>query len=138
METFDLDIARATMLETLGRTSEAADLHLEEGRTLEAITLLIADPNNQELVRRGSEWLLQGLWKNLSFATVVSDQSSPILSGLLALANKLDDKFLSENDSNEVRSVSVSVCNAYSVDMLDSYVSVHRCSRPCSAAYNCT
>jgi hypothetical protein len=104
MEDFDLDVARATVLETLGRDDEAAELHLKEGRTVEAITLFIKDPQNRDLMRRGSECLLEGLWQNLSFAILTSTgDPNPILQQLLNLATEVNTELLDEDGRHEVR-----------------------------------
>lgn len=104
MEDFDLDVARATVLEARGRNGEAAELHLTEGRTVEAITLFIKDPHNRELMRRGSQCLLKGLWQNLSFAVLPNTSApNPILPRLLALAKEVNTELLDNDGRNEVR-----------------------------------
>ncbi|KAJ7171712.1 hypothetical protein C8R43DRAFT_1231226 [Mycena crocata] len=101
LEDRGLDIAHASLLESLGRFSDAAEIHLEEGRTFEAIKLFLRDRNNENAMRRGIQCILQGFWQRISFA-VSPDDDDPSVSLLLTLAAKADVSFLSENDRNEL------------------------------------
>lgn len=95
-----LDVARATLLESLGRTAEAAEIHLAEGRTLKAISLFLQDKEN---AYRGKECILQGLWENLSFGVTPEIASSnPDLPQLLKLAAQLDTALLDSSARDEV------------------------------------
>jgi hypothetical protein len=102
MEDYDLDVARATVLEKIGRYLDAAELHLMEGRTLEAIRVLIADTGNQNSMRKANECLLEGLWKNLSFAVPPSHQQNSVSSQLFKLAAGLNQDLLTTSGRNEV------------------------------------
>ncbi|KAJ7725516.1 hypothetical protein DFH07DRAFT_853912 [Mycena maculata] len=95
-----LDIAHATLLESLGRFSDAAEVHLEEGRTFDAIKLFLQDPNETSM-RRGIQCVLQCLWQRVSFA-VLPDNGDSSVSMLLNFAAKAEVPFLSENDRNEL------------------------------------
>ncbi|KAJ7479993.1 hypothetical protein B0H11DRAFT_1263344 [Mycena galericulata] len=101
LEERGLDIAHATLLESLGRFSDAAEVHLEEGRTFDAIKLFLQDRDNERSMRRGIECILQGLWQRVSFAVSPGD-GNPSVSLLLSFAAKADVAFLSENDQNEI------------------------------------
>ncbi|KAH7911824.1 hypothetical protein BJ138DRAFT_1005801 [Hygrophoropsis aurantiaca] len=71
LEDYDLDVARVTLLESHGRYSEAAELHLLEGRPMDAIKSFLKDVHTIAAAKRASECLLDMLWQNLSF-TVTS------------------------------------------------------------------
>lgn len=106
MDDYGLDIARATLLEELGRFAEAAELHLAEGRTLEAIRAFLKDSQHPESVRRASQCLLDGLWRSLSFG--LSCRSDSIgsdlpLQELLRLSTSLDATSLDDSTYDQVR-----------------------------------
>ncbi|KAF8895020.1 hypothetical protein CPB84DRAFT_1782432 [Gymnopilus junonius] len=88
LEDFDLDVSRAALLEKLGKFYEAADIHLFEGRTLEAIRLLLIDQDNLDSVRRANDCILHGLWEKVSFSMKGLDQIDGVPQ-LLALASKV-------------------------------------------------
>ncbi|KAJ7743864.1 hypothetical protein B0H16DRAFT_1889844 [Mycena metata] len=100
LEDRGLDVAHATLLESLGRFSDAAEIHLEEGRTLDAIRLFLRDRSEQSMYR-GVRCILQSLWQRVSFA-VLPDGGDPSISLLLGLAVKAEASFLSANDQNEL------------------------------------
>ncbi|KAJ6519176.1 hypothetical protein C8R45DRAFT_1204389 [Mycena sanguinolenta] len=100
LEERGLDVAHATLLESLGRFSDAAEVHLEEGRTFEAIQLFLRDRNNKYSICRGVQCILQSLWRQVSFSVLPKDD--PSVPPLLALAAKVDSLFLSENERNEL------------------------------------
>ncbi|KAF8222237.1 hypothetical protein L208DRAFT_1381918 [Tricholoma matsutake] len=88
LEEYDLDVSRAAVLKELGRYKEAGEIHLAEGRTLEAIELFLIDDNDQDTVRHGHACILQGLWRHLSFAVKVEDEGAEAIQ-LLELASKV-------------------------------------------------
>lgn len=88
LEDYDLDVSRAAVLKKLGRYKEAGDIHLAEGRTLEAIQLFLIDDDDQYAVRRGHDCILQGLWRHLSFGVEVRDGGAEAIQ-LLELASKV-------------------------------------------------
>lgn len=55
-------------MESIGRHSDAAEVHLSEGRTLEAIRLFLRDKSNEQSTRQAHAAILEGLWKHISFA----------------------------------------------------------------------
>ncbi|KAJ6577097.1 hypothetical protein B0H10DRAFT_1963249 [Mycena sp. CBHHK59/15] len=101
LEDRGLDVAHATLLESLGRFSDAAELHLEEGRTFEAIKLFLHDQNSEDSMRRGIQCILQGLWQRISFA-MMPDEQDPSISRLLALAATAEVSLLSQSDLDEI------------------------------------
>lgn len=88
LEDYDLDVSRAAVLKELGRYREAGDIHLAEGRTLEAIQLFLIDDDDQHTVQRGHACILQGLWRHLSFGVKVQDGGAEAIQ-LLELASKV-------------------------------------------------
>ena len=88
LEYLDLDVSRAPVLEKLHKYEEAAEIHLLEGRTLEAIRLLLMDVNNQAAIRRGIACILQSLWEVLSFGMKKFNKPEEV-ARLLALASKI-------------------------------------------------
>ena len=96
MEDYGFDIARATLLESSGRLSEAAELHLAEGRSVKAIQLFMQDwdANHEVQSRQRAEaCVLHGLWQHLTFASVTQEgyQKSE-LGILLKVANEIKTK----------------------------------------------
>ena len=92
MEDYGFDVARTTLLEQLGRLSEAAELHLAEGRVVRAIELFLRDNVDRSARRRAEECLLDGFWRLLSFGLTVKpdvDLSGSLLDDLLQLSNKM-------------------------------------------------
>ncbi|KAJ7801958.1 hypothetical protein B0H14DRAFT_3782099 [Mycena olivaceomarginata] len=97
LEDRGLNFERATFLEWLGKFSDAAEVHLEGGRTVMAIQLFLKDQNTA----RASESVLQGLWEKLSFAVVPATQNS-LVSHLLDLAAQIDLSLVSRSTHDEI------------------------------------
>ncbi|KAJ6614863.1 hypothetical protein B0H10DRAFT_2042924 [Mycena sp. CBHHK59/15] len=98
LEDRGLDVARATLLESNGLFSEAAELRLKEGRIFEAIRLF-RNQNSQHSNLRASQCILQGLWEKFPFAAV---PNSPDVSRLLDHAAAVNMSLLSESDRYEI------------------------------------
>ena len=75
-----LDGYYAAALAQLGRHQEAAEIHMAEGRTLEAIKVLLDDEENNESKRRASDCILQGLWESTSFSRKIKDTDALLLN----------------------------------------------------------
>ena len=86
LEDFDLDFSKAAVLENLGKFQDAAEIHLAEGRTTEAIRLFLIDKGNEESIARGRTCILQGLWEKASFNTRGLNRSEEVVE-LLKLAS---------------------------------------------------
>ena len=69
MENYGFDIARVALLEQYGRFEEAAEIHLKEGRTVQAVRLFLKDSSSQ-MKKRAESSLLHGLWLHLSFRSL--------------------------------------------------------------------
>lgn len=111
MDDFGLNVARASLLEELGKYAEAAEVLFQEGNTLEAVRLLTLDRDNEESMKRAIECVLDGLWSALSFGVSVTDQlisSHPTLGKLLelALSFRSDAAGVDKNQWDEVSPLS--------------------------------
>ncbi|OCH88979.1 hypothetical protein OBBRIDRAFT_757238 [Obba rivulosa] len=104
MDDYGLDIAQATVLEELSRFAEAAQLHLSEGRTLEAIRLFLLD-GSAESTERASRCILDGLWRHLSLGLTVSPEvtrEDNTLQELLHLSNSLNKSSTDQGTLDEI------------------------------------
>ncbi|KAJ6578043.1 hypothetical protein B0H19DRAFT_574136 [Mycena capillaripes] len=97
LEDRGLNVERANFLESLSKFSEAAEVHLEDGRTAMAIQLFLKDQNTI----RASECVIQGLWEKLSFAVVPHTQDS-VVSHLLDLGAQIDVSLVSRGTHDEI------------------------------------
>jgi tetratricopeptide (TPR) repeat protein len=66
LEEYDLDYARASLLESHSMYFEAAELHLSENRPLEAARAFIKD-NNVDSTIRAADTILEYFWRKCSF-----------------------------------------------------------------------
>ncbi|KAF9219473.1 hypothetical protein BS17DRAFT_760990 [Gyrodon lividus] len=73
LETYDLDVALVDLLESHGRFSQAAELHLSEDRPLDALKLFLKDQGNDVSLSRAGDVLLENLWRQCSFGVSVKD-----------------------------------------------------------------
>ncbi|KAF9014907.1 hypothetical protein BDQ17DRAFT_1418043 [Cyathus striatus] len=89
LEEYDLDVARAGVLDRIGRFREAADIHLAEGRVFQAIQLFLKEEQDEESMSRASKCILQGLWEIMTFGVVVEEEERNHAERLLQLAFKL-------------------------------------------------
>ncbi|KAJ6573822.1 hypothetical protein DFH09DRAFT_1361892 [Mycena vulgaris] len=96
LEDRGLNVERATLLESLQKFSDAAEIHLNEGRTSKAIALFIQDRN----IARATECILQGLWEKFSFAVVPAQDTS--VKHLLELAAQVDVSCISQSNRDEI------------------------------------
>ncbi|KAM5542264.1 hypothetical protein V8D89_004137 [Ganoderma adspersum] len=118
MDDFGLDMARAQFLEGVGRFAEAADVHISEGNTLEAIRVLSLDTGNEASLKRALTCLLDGLWQNLSCGVPVNEESlkpSGTIGKLLGLTNGLtltdaSDEVLRDEFAGEGRYPAAFLC----------------------------
>lgn len=96
-----LDDCHAAVLTELGRYQEAADIHMEEGRPLDAIKVLLEDKGNSESTARANTYILRGLWQNTSFSHKIKDTDTDAIK-LLALTSKVESSLLSPSQQDEV------------------------------------
>ncbi|KAI0693657.1 hypothetical protein BC835DRAFT_1352925 [Cytidiella melzeri] len=92
MTDYGFNVARVTLLEQYGRLAEAAEIHLEEGRPVEAIRLFMRDTANPSSWDRAAASVLQGLWNEISVAVSVPSEGTVArsrLDQLLSLSTEL-------------------------------------------------
>ncbi|KAJ3739795.1 hypothetical protein DFH05DRAFT_1546449 [Lentinula detonsa] len=107
LEVRDMDIAQAALLVAHGRVRDAAEVHLAQGRTLEAIDLLIqrrdADTNHDVSACRATEYILDGLWQKLTFSVTLAQLAEdPDFLKLLELMNGIDWASLNSASRDEL------------------------------------
>lgn len=86
---------------SLGRVADAAELHLLEGRTIEALELFLKDKgDSSQSTRRAIHYILQGLWREISLGSQKS--STDVVVKLLRCADSMDPSLLSSNERDEV------------------------------------
>ncbi|KAI9462690.1 hypothetical protein HD554DRAFT_2175805 [Boletus coccyginus] len=76
LESYDLDFARATLLENHGRYREAAELHLSENRPFDAIRDLLKEMGSRDATDMATEIVLEGLWRRCSFGVTSKEVSA--------------------------------------------------------------
>ncbi|KIK96874.1 hypothetical protein PAXRUDRAFT_273934 [Paxillus rubicundulus Ve08.2h10] len=90
LEDYGLDFAHASLCESQGKYSEAAELHLTGNRPLDAIRVFLKEKGSREAMKRVANILLESLWRRCSFGIpskeVAGDQH---IIELLALAREL-------------------------------------------------
>ncbi|KAF9493953.1 hypothetical protein BDN71DRAFT_1027051 [Pleurotus eryngii] len=102
LEDRDLDVARATLMASIpGKLSEAAEIHLAEGRSLDAIRLFLQDERSDTAMRRASKSLLEGLWRHMSFG-VSANEPNEERDTLLGFAASIDDSALVLGEKLEI------------------------------------
>ncbi|KAG2048322.1 hypothetical protein BDR06DRAFT_962830, partial [Suillus hirtellus] len=92
LEDYDLDYARASLLESHSRYYEAAELHLSENRPLEAVRAFIKDHSKDDSTSRAADTILAYFWRKCSFRitakSVVDEPES--MQHFIALADELE------------------------------------------------
>ena len=105
LEDYDLDEARATILQSRGKALEAAEAHARDGKVLEAVGVLLEGPTPTiEESRMAIHYVLAGLWKHMSFG-VGFRRSNTAATSLLDISFKLNPSVMTEDEVDEVRSV---------------------------------
>jgi len=105
LEDYDLDEARATVLQSRGKALEAAEAHAKDGMVLKAVGVLLkcSTPSIEES-RMAIRYVLTGLWKRVSFGVRFS-RSDAATTSLLEISSRLDSNAMTEDEVDEVRSV---------------------------------
>lgn len=105
LENYDLDEARATMLQSRGKPLEAAEAHAKEGRVLEAVEVLLErDAPSIEESKSAIRYVLAGLWKRMSFG-IRFRKSDAATTSLLQISSRLDPSEMTADQVDEVRSI---------------------------------
>ena len=100
---YNLDLARAKLLNNEGRHAEAADVYLSEGSLAEAVGVFLSHLDDPKCARSAIDKLLQGLWGHLSFGVApesVTTNSS--LQQWLRLAAQLGTDYATQTEQDEV------------------------------------
>jgi hypothetical protein len=66
------------LLHSIGRLSEAAELHVEDGNLVQAISLFLEDGDNPSAMKRALECIVGRFWETLSVGIVLETISSDI------------------------------------------------------------
>ena len=102
LEDYDLDEARAIVLQSRGKPLEAAQAHAKEGRLIEAVGVLLErDTPSMEESKMAVHYVLAGLWKRLSFGMGFPPSGTTI--SLLQIASRLNPGTMTEDQVDEVR-----------------------------------
>jgi hypothetical protein len=105
-----------------GRKSDAAKVHLSEGRFLQAIDLFLDDnENRQDSIHRATNCVLQGLWKAMPLGEFVAGFE---ITELLKRSDLLGPSIMSQDDRDEVNS------HNFIHPLIHSNCSRSICSRP--------
>ena len=100
LEDYDLDEARAKLLVKLGKILKAAGIHAKNGNMLKAVEVLNASGCRVDHVRPSIEYLLTGLWRDLTLGVLPTSNS--IASKLFALADRLERSAMTKQEVDEV------------------------------------
>jgi len=102
LEDRNLDLAHVDLLLLHERSIEAAELHLREGRILQAVDILLKDTEDREgSMQRAHDCILEGLWFLLSLGVSISTVNSEEVDALLSRAELLDQALLNNNNRDE-------------------------------------
>lgn len=100
----NLDLAQADLLLVHGRRQEAAELHLAEGRILEAVNIFLDSKDSYpDASERAISCILAGLWNLLSIGAILTPPRIAEAQRYLQKASQLDNASLNENERAEVR-----------------------------------
>jgi hypothetical protein len=66
------------LLHSTGKPSEAAELHVDDGNLVQAISLFLEDGNNPSAMKRALECIVGRFWEKLSIGVVLETISSDI------------------------------------------------------------
>ena len=102
LEDYDLDEARATMLQSRGKPLEAAEAHAKDGRVLEAVEVLLeGDTPSTEESKMAIRYVLTGLWKRMSLGIRFCKSDAPTMA-LLRISLGLNPSAMTEDEADEV------------------------------------
>ena len=122
LEDRNLDDAQVDLLIRHEKKSDAAKVHLSEGRVLEAIDLFLDDSENrQDSIQRATDCVLQGLRKAMPLGGSVA---GPEITELLKRSDLLDLCMPSQDVRDEVKS------HNFMLPLINSDCSRLICSRP--------
>ncbi|PCH33053.1 nucleoside triphosphate hydrolase protein [Wolfiporia cocos MD-104 SS10] len=103
LDDLGLDHARFTVLKSLKRSAEAAEILLLQGRIMDAIDTFMEDESNPTAILRASQCLLDELWRGLSLGISTSSAVSAANSSLQELIHQLQRMNLDMLDNDHTR-----------------------------------
>ncbi|KAK7034640.1 hypothetical protein VNI00_012282 [Paramarasmius palmivorus] len=135
-EDYDLDVAKASLLEAKGDLIGAAQLHIEEGRISDAISLLLKDKESEASQSKAAECILEGFWNlglfGLSPERAAQDEQT---KKLLSLSGKVNIAKLTVTQRNEL-AMFKAILGKESTTLRDLGLAFHKASQR-SAALLC-
>ncbi|KAG1881873.1 hypothetical protein C8R48DRAFT_682497 [Suillus tomentosus] len=102
LEDYDLDDARASLLESHSRYYEAAELHLSENRPLEAVRAFMKDESNIDSTIRAADTILEYFWRQCSFRITVESIADEPMQHFIALADQLETNKLTPATRDQI------------------------------------
>lgn len=98
-----LDLAQVDLLLLHGRKQEAAELHLAEGRILNAVDIFLdSEDSYPDASQRAISCILAGLWNLFSIGAIMTPPRIAEAQMYLQKANQLDHLALNGNERAEV------------------------------------
>lgn len=101
MEDFGFDLARVHVLELHKRFSDAANVALHDGNTLECVRLLLCS-TDADHIRQAIEHTLHGLWMLLPYASPNGSNNLSNVASLLSQISAVDLKLVGEKERRQV------------------------------------
>ncbi|PFH50711.1 hypothetical protein AMATHDRAFT_85569, partial [Amanita thiersii Skay4041] len=95
-----LDDARVAILLSTGKNDDAAEFFQSNGRTLDAVNLLMVQTQDKSSMRKAMSYILRGLWKELPFGHSLTDDN-PAVAQLMDLGSQINFNCLSLKDIAE-------------------------------------
>ncbi|OSX68102.1 hypothetical protein POSPLADRAFT_1165650 [Postia placenta MAD-698-R-SB12] len=105
MDDYGLDVVQTIYLVELKRFSEAAEIHLAEGRTFDAIKTFLQDKDNLNSVRSACQCLLDALWRGLPLGLTPESaiaRRNATLQELIRMAHEFSIDDLDERRRDEL------------------------------------
>ncbi|KAG2090757.1 uncharacterized protein F5147DRAFT_787076 [Suillus discolor] len=90
LEDYDLDYARASLLESHSMYYEAAELHLSENRPLQAVRAFIKDESNVNSTLHAADTILEYFWRKCSFKITSKSVVDEPMRHFMAIADQLE------------------------------------------------
>ena len=100
-----MDATRIDVLETHGRYVEAADIHVLNGRLIEAIQCCLKNQEDEKTFRHAVNIILDTLWKKCSFAVSAQKalKKGTTAAHVLEFALNLSQDCLGVSEKDQVR-----------------------------------
>ncbi|KAF9818499.1 hypothetical protein IEO21_02737 [Rhodonia placenta] len=105
MDDYGLDVVQTIYLVELKRFTEAAEIHLAEGRTFDAIKTFLQDKDNLKSVRSACQCLLDALWRGLPLGLTPDSaiaRRNATLQELIRIADEFSIHDLDERRRDEL------------------------------------